>query len=90
MAANWTWRLATYLLLTLLGVIFIFPSLGVYNGLPSFLQKIFPSKAINLGLDLKGGMHLLLMVETDKAIENNLQIIRQNTYYLRKVQSYLK
>jgi len=28
-----------------------------------------PDKKINLGLDLKGGMHLVLEVQTDKAIE---------------------
>ncbi|MBR9980537.1 MAG: hypothetical protein KFF50_05880, partial [Desulfatitalea sp.] len=31
---------------------------------------IWPYKQINLGLDLQGGMHLVLQVETDKAVEN--------------------
>ncbi|SHN60014.1 protein translocase subunit SecD [Desulfovibrio litoralis] len=37
----------------------------------SFIQY-FPSNRINLGLDLKGGMHLTLGVGVDKAIENSL------------------
>jgi len=30
----------------------------------------WPKKKINLGLDLQGGMHLVLEVDTDKAVEN--------------------
>jgi len=32
-----------------------------------------PQKSINLGLDLQGGIHLVLGVEVDKAIENQLE-----------------
>ncbi len=35
----------------------------------SILMIYPPDKKINLGLDLKGGMHLVLEVQTDKAIE---------------------
>ncbi len=35
----------------------------------SILMLYPPDKKINLGLDLKGGMHLVLEVQTDKAIE---------------------
>ena len=30
---------------------------------------IFPKDKIHLGLDLQGGMHLLLEIDTDKALE---------------------
>ena len=30
------------------------------------------SKSINLGLDLQGGMHIVLDVDTDKAIEGKI------------------
>jgi preprotein translocase subunit SecD len=33
---------------------------------------MWPHKKINLGLDLQGGMHLVLEVETDKAVEGNI------------------
>jgi preprotein translocase subunit SecD len=32
----------------------------------------WPKKKINLGLDLQGGMHLVLEVDTDKAVENTV------------------
>jgi preprotein translocase subunit SecD len=33
---------------------------------------LWPKKQINLGLDLQGGMHLVLEVDTDKAVENTV------------------
>tara|TARA_B100000676_G_scaffold312473_1_gene386853 strand:+ start:510 stop:2066 length:1557 start_codon:yes stop_codon:yes gene_type:complete len=51
--------------------------LGVLYALPNILpEKTFqsvpegmPGKTINLGLDLQGGLHLLMKVETDVAVE---------------------
>lgn len=37
---------------------------------PTLNPDIWPHKAINLGLDLQGGMHLMMEVDTDKAVEN--------------------
>jgi preprotein translocase subunit SecD len=34
--------------------------------------EVWPHKKINLGLDLQGGMHLLLVVQSEKAVQNNL------------------
>ena len=45
--------------------------------LPTFNPKLWPHKQINLGLDLQGGMHLVLEVETEKATENNVERISQ-------------
>ena len=37
------------------------------------VYAIYPiSEKINLGLDLQGGMHIVLEVDTDKAIEGNI------------------
>lgn len=46
--------------------------------LPTFNPSIWPYKKINLGLDLQGGMHLVLEVETDKAVESTLERIVQD------------
>ncbi|MCK5783627.1 MAG: protein translocase subunit SecD [Desulfobacterales bacterium] len=35
--------------------------------------EIWPNKKINLGLDLQGGMHLFLEVQTDKAVEGTIE-----------------
>jgi preprotein translocase subunit SecD len=49
--------------------------------LPTFNLALWPHKKINLGLDLQGGMHLVLEVNTEKAaessIERNFQEIRE-------------
>lgn len=40
--------------------------------LPGWWTRFLPSKAVQLGLDLKGGMELLLEVQTEEAIGNAL------------------
>ena len=45
--------------------------------LPTFLD-CWPHKKINLGLDLQGGMHLILEVQTEKAVEANVERIVQD------------
>ena len=56
-------------ILTLLAILFVLPSFPV--GLPDWWQK-HVSKGLNLGLDLKGGMHLVLEVDMDQAVTNAL------------------
>ena len=43
--------------------------------LPTINPGIWPHKKINLGLDLQGGMHLVLEVETEKAVESTIERI---------------
>jgi len=45
--------------------------------LPTFNPSIWPHKKINLGLDLQGGMHLVLEVQTAKAVESTLERLVQ-------------
>jgi len=45
--------------------------------LPTFNPALWPYKKINLGLDLQGGMHLVLQVETDKSVDSTLERIVQ-------------
>ena len=45
--------------------------------LPTFNPSIWPYKKINLGLDLQGGMHLVLEVQTTKAVESTLERLVQ-------------
>jgi len=51
-----------------LSIIFLVPSL--VDSLPRWWGKIFPTEKIHLGLDLRGGMYLLLEVETQKAVDS--------------------
>ncbi|MBW1615332.1 MAG: protein translocase subunit SecD [Deltaproteobacteria bacterium] len=41
--------------------------------IPTFKTGLWPYKKINLGLDLQGGMHLVLSVDTDKSLESALE-----------------
>jgi preprotein translocase subunit SecD len=45
--------------------------------LPSINPNWWPRKRINLGLDLQGGMHLVLEVESQKAVESTMERILQ-------------
>ena len=45
--------------------------------LPSLKPELWPHKQINLGLDLQGGMHLVLEVDADKAVESTVERISQ-------------
>ena len=55
----------------LLAVVLFLPSTPFSKSLPSWYKDNFPK--IALGLDLQGGMHLVLQVDTEKGIENHLQ-----------------
>ncbi|RMH06069.1 MAG: protein translocase subunit SecD [Nitrospirae bacterium] len=54
----------------LVSVILSLPSWpAVYQQLPKALTAILPERGIVLGLDLQGGIHLVLEVEEDRAVE---------------------
>jgi len=57
----------------MLSVLFLLPSTPLYSVLPAWWGTIFPDKGITLGLDLRGGMHLILEVEGEKAVENSIE-----------------
>jgi len=63
-------RLIIVLIVLIGALVSVAPSLT--GSLPGWWTKILPSKAVHLGLDLKGGMELLLEVQTDEAVNNSL------------------
>ncbi len=60
------WRLAIIGVVLAVSVFFVYPSVGP---VPSFWSKYLPDNPIRLGLDLQGGLHLILEVDADKAVE---------------------
>ncbi len=48
-----------------------------YKNTPEWWHKVAPT-GLHLGLDLQGGMHLVLKVDLDKAIENSLDFAAQD------------
>ena len=56
-------------ILTVIAIMFVLPSLT--GGLPDWWEK-HVSRGLKLGLDLKGGMHLILQVDMESAVRNAL------------------
>jgi len=56
----------------LIAGVILTPSL--YKGAPKWISKYIAPEGLNLGLDLQGGMHLVLKVDLEKAIENTLDL----------------
>lgn len=66
-----SWKLASLILVMAVSIIYVMPTVVMYKkGLNQ--PDMWPNKKINLGLDLQGGMHLLLEVESEKAVANSL------------------
>ncbi len=79
------WRAAIAVFSIIFAIIYLIPSLPFYEKIPSSLKKILPKKKINLGLDLKGGIHLVLDVDVKKAVENYLdRMVEDLRYSMRK------
>jgi preprotein translocase subunit SecD len=57
-------------------IVYILPT--VFNGTPSGWPSFLPSSKIHLGLDLQGGMHLIMEVKTDEAIKSTIDRYTDN------------
>jgi preprotein translocase subunit SecD len=65
---NFSWKLILVFGVIVTAIIYV---------LPTFQPKLWPHNQINLGLDLQGGMHLVLEVDTAKAVEGQVERISQ-------------
>ena len=65
---NVMYRLAAMAVVTIAAITYLLPVVLPADSRPSFL----PEDPIQLGLDLRGGTHLLFTVEVDKAVTNNV------------------
>ncbi len=69
-----TWRISLIILFLLTSLLYLTPTLA--PSLPSWWKgPFFPTDKIHLGLDLQGGIHLVMEVETPKAVEGQLDLI---------------
>ena len=63
-------RLLLLLLVLLISIVCFLPSFRhLYLALPTWMKSIVPNKGITLGLDLQGGIHMVLEVDEDRAVE---------------------
>ena len=64
-------RAAFTVVILLAALVYLAPTL--VSDLPEVWKTYLPTDKIHLGLDLQGGMHLVLEVETAKAVESTLE-----------------
>jgi preprotein translocase subunit SecD len=67
------WRMALVILSVLIALFLFLPSTPLRESLPALWYESVPK--ISLGLDLRGGSHLVMQVETDKAVESSVDNI---------------
>jgi preprotein translocase subunit SecD len=67
------WRISMIGIFILLSFLYLTPTL--VTTLPSWWKGLLPKDKIHLGLDLQGGTHLVLEVDTQKAVEGTLDIV---------------
>jgi len=68
MEKAWYWKIVFVLVLIVGSVLYLLPTF-LPDAMPKWYTDFFQKK-INLGLDLQGGIHLVLGVEVDKALED--------------------
>jgi preprotein translocase subunit SecD len=81
-----TWKIMAVLLLAFGSIAYTLPSLfskaqlkAWEQSIPGFVPKwLVPHKAITLGLDLQGGAHLLLEVDTQSVVRQQAEQIRND------------
>ena len=58
------------LLVILVSAVCFLPSYQpLYQALPGWAKAVLPNKGIALGLDLQGGIHMVMEVDEDRAVE---------------------
>ena len=70
------WKIASIISICLISIYFAIPSFIPESHKDSITTKIFSGEKISLGLDLRGGSHLLLEIDTDYYIKEQLENFR--------------
>jgi preprotein translocase subunit SecD len=63
-------------ILIILAVLFSIPS--ITRNLPPWWGSILPRDGMRLGLDLQGGMHLILKVDLVRGLQNHLEVVSED------------
>lgn len=71
-------RLALIVATVLLSIVFFLPSTPWFSSLPGWWRGYLPHRGITLGLDLQGGMHLVMEVDVQKAVDNMVERAAQD------------
>jgi len=76
-----TWKIVSILVMTLLAILVILPSMlspATREGISAHLPSWVPMKTIVLGLDLQGGSHVLLEVDSASVIKTQVENLRDD------------
>lgn len=83
MSKKLQWRGLIVLIAIVVALVYLTPTIS--KTLPTWWPNILPEEKIHLGLDLKGGMHLVLEVQAQRAVESHLErMVEDIKYSLRK------
>jgi preprotein translocase subunit SecD len=66
MTHNLRWRIILIVAVLAVSAFLVYPSVGP---VPSFWAKYLPNNPVRLGLDLQGGLYLVLEVQAEMAVE---------------------
>ncbi|MEK6692093.1 MAG: protein translocase subunit SecD [Nitrospirota bacterium] len=69
------WKFGIIGVTVILSIVFFLPSTPWFESMPGWWKENLPNKGITLGLDLQGGMHLILEVETEKALDSSADLL---------------
>ncbi len=75
------WRIALIIVVLAVSLFLVYPSIGP---VPQWWSKYLPNNPVRLGLDLQGGLYLVLEVEADKAVEAQVDAAVSETAALMK------
>lgn len=78
---NQSWKLLTVITAIIAAIILFLPTV-VKHVNQTQNAEVWPNKEVNLGLDLQGGMHLVLEVKTEEAVQRSIQTL---SYELKTV-----
>ena len=70
------WKFALLAFLVVASVVLVIPSF--YPNTPQWFKKYVYQEGLKLGLDLQGGMHLILKVDVDQAVRNAAELYSQD------------
>jgi len=76
MSKSLKWRFIITLFVLLGALIYLMPTFT--DKLPAWWKEYLPADKVHLGLDLQGGIHLILEVQKEKAVESTVERIVQD------------
>ncbi|MCI5193383.1 MAG: protein translocase subunit SecD [Candidatus Electrothrix sp. AU1_5] len=76
MTTHLKFKIGLLFTLILFSIMTIVPSF--YKGTPEWWKKYLAPQGLQLGLDLQGGVHMVLRVDLDKAVANSLDFAAQD------------